>query len=121
MNACFYCRISGEYKFTVVALVVFGNTSMRFEAIGAIGKSLVCHSVHIAHAIVDQGRDSRPKGHVTVSRLSRGFVIVIYIGRVIEAIHVTELVDRFLNIGHNGQNGLSTVPCRVVTVVWYCQ
>ena len=50
---------------------------MRFEAIGAMGKSLVCHSVHIVHAIVE--RDSRPKGHVTVSRLSRGFVIVIYI------------------------------------------
>jgi|SRR6266851_4290147 len=86
MNACFYCRISGENKFTVVALVLFGNTSMRFEAIGAMGKSLVCHSVHIAHAIVDQGRDSRSKGHVTVSRLSRGFVIVIYIGFFLVAV-----------------------------------
>lgn len=95
----------------------------------------------ITQAIVDR-RGSGSQGHVTVGHVLYGrvpviaidvyasFVTASWLGQlvaltgkseltsVITAAHVAELVDCFLNIGHNIQNDLFALPRHVAT--WHC-
>lgn len=119
MKACFCYSILSEYKFTVVVLVLSWNTSKKFMVVSV--------SITIAGVIIGR-RSGRSQGHVTVSRVSVAVIVHVSfvvgswwvnwlcalkrseLTRVVKAGHVAELVDRFLNIGHNGLNEHFTVP-----------